>query len=150
ESRIVELQRQERGRQPAGHADLEARQRSSAGRPRHLFLGLARDEDRTVLIAHARTVRQQRIAIGEMRGRMKRDGGDTAATVTRRAVQRLDVRQDLVDLDAVRTDGVARQTIEHECVIGIRAMRDGDLHWQSWWYGRSLLEPCRAACGPRS
>ena len=99
ERRIVELQRQERGRQPAGHADLEALERSVARRPRHR---LARDENRAVLVAHARAVRQQRVSIDQVRVRVKRDRGDFVAALERGAVQRLDVRQDLIDLDAVR------------------------------------------------
>ena len=87
---------------------------------------LPRDDDRAVVVAHARAVRQQRVLVREVRVGVERHGGDLVLALERRAVQRLDVRQHLVDLDAAGVDVAARQAVEHERVVRIRAVGDGD------------------------
>ena len=89
---------------------------------------LTRHEDRTVAVAHARAVRQQRVSIHEVRVRVERHGGDFVLPGERRAVERLDVGQHLLDVDALDLDGAGRQTIEHEGVVGIGTVGNGDLH----------------------
>ena len=124
EVRLVDAQRQVGGGQRAGDGD-----------PRALDLRrtiLARHDDRTVLVAHARAVRQQRVLVDEMRVGVKRHRRHLVAPLERRPVQRLDVREHLVDDDAAGVDVVARQAIEHERVVGIRAVRDGDANLSHW------------------
>jgi hypothetical protein len=89
---------------------------------------LARHDDRTVAIAHARTVRQQDVAVGEMRVRVKRDGADLVAALERRAIQRFDVAEDVLDLDVAGRHLAAGQAVEHERVVGVRAVSDGNAH----------------------
>jgi hypothetical protein len=62
-------------------------------------------------------VRQQRVAILQMRVRVERHGGDFVPALECRTIQRLDVGEHLLDLDAVGRDGAARQAIEHERIV---------------------------------
>ena len=87
---------------------------------------VACDDDRAVVVAHAGAVRQQRVLVGEVRVGVKRDRGDLVLAVERGAVQGLDVGEHLVDLDAAGVDGAARQAEEHERVVRVGTMRDGD------------------------
>jgi hypothetical protein len=48
---------------------------------------------------------------------MKRNGGYLVLPLKRGAVQRLDVREHLIDNDAARVDVAARQSVEHERVV---------------------------------
>ena len=64
----------------------------------------------------------------QVRVGVERDGRDFVLAFERGAVQRLDVGQHLIDLDAVDVHGAARQAIEHERVVGIRTVSDGDFH----------------------
>jgi hypothetical protein len=57
---------------------------------------------------------------------VERHGGDFVAAVQRRAIQRLDIRQHLIDNDAVRIDGAARQAKEHERVVRVGTVGYGD------------------------
>ena len=74
-------------------------------------------DQRTVAIAHAGAVRQQCVLVAEMSERMKRHRGDFIAPLERRAVQRLDIGEHLIDDDAVCLDGAVRQSEEHEGVV---------------------------------
>ena len=106
---LVEPQRQVRGRQRAGNGDAGAADLSRPTLPAH--------DQRTVAIAHAGAVRQQRVLVAEMGERMKRHRGDFIAPLERRAVQRLDIGEHLIDDDAVCLDGAVRQSEEHEGVV---------------------------------
>src|SRR5262249_54363719 len=46
----------------------------------------------------------------------------------RGAVQRLDVGEDLIHVDAAGVDGARCQAIKHERIVRIRTVRDGDSH----------------------
>ena len=99
DGRLVELQRQKRRRQLAGHGDAHAlRATAPGGRVR------ARTTDRAVVVAHARAVRQERVAVGEVRVGMERHRGDLVRAFERGAVQRLDVGEHLIDVDTARAD----------------------------------------------
>ena len=70
---------------------------------------LPSDDDRAVVVAHAGAVRQERVLVGEVGVGVKGHRGHLVFAVERRAVQRLDVREDLLDLDApVSTVPLAR------------------------------------------
>ena len=115
---LVEPQRQVRGRQRPRNRDAAPLDgRRSAG---------LRDDDRAVVVAHAGAVRQQRVLVGEVRVGVKRDGGDFVRAVERGAIQRLDVGQHLLDDEPAGIDGAARQAEEHERIVGIGAVGDGD------------------------
>ncbi len=59
---------------------------------------------------------------------MKGNGRDLVLALEGAPIQRLDVRENLIDVDAVHANGAAGQAIEHECVIGIRTVRDSNFH----------------------
>jgi hypothetical protein len=118
--RRVEAEREERGRERPRNRDAHAIERR---RQR-----LARDDDRAVAIAHARTVRQQDVPIREVRVRVERHRADLVLALERRAVEGLDVRQNVVDLDVPGRHLAARETVEHERVVGIGAVGDGYAH----------------------
>ena len=106
---LVEPQRQVGGGQRPrnGHAGAADLARST----------LAAHDQRTVAITHAGAVRQQRVLVGEMGERMKRHRRHFIAPLERRAVQRLDIGEHLIDDDAVCLDGAVRQAEEHEGVV---------------------------------
>ena len=89
-------------------------------------IGVARDEARAVAIAHRGAVRQQRVAVGQVGVGVDRDRGDLELTAHRALVQRLDVLQ-LVDVgEAFGVDLPGGERVEHERVVGIRAVGDVD------------------------
>ena len=107
EVRVEELQGQKRGRQAAGNGNPHALEgHGPAAAP-----WLPRHEDRTVPVAHARAVRQQRVPIHQVRVGMERHGGDFVLPVERRAVERLDIGEHLFDVDAF--DAARRRTPDH-------------------------------------
>src|SRR5204863_303547 len=67
-----------------------------------------------------------RSLVGQVSEGMKRDGADFVLPLERGAVQRLDVREHLVDDDAAGVDVVARQSVKHEGIVGVGTMRDGN------------------------
>src|SRR5712692_4427182 len=85
---LIQSQREERGREFAGHGYEPSRERTARVLPRCRF---ARDEARAVAIADARAMREQGIPVGEIRVRVQRDRGDFQLTRERAPVQRLDV-----------------------------------------------------------
>jgi hypothetical protein len=119
DGRIEQPQRHESGGQFAWHRDAHAFERR-----RRRF----RDDDRAVAIAHARAVRQEDVPVGQMRVRIERHRRDLVRAVERGAVQRLDVRQHMFELEARRRHFAAREAEEHERIVGIRAVRDSDFH----------------------
>ena len=88
----------------------------------------ARDDHRAVVVAHAGAVRQQQIPIGEVGVGVERHGADLVLAFERRAIQRLDVRQHMLDLEIAGRDLAAGKAVEHEGVVGIRTVSDGDAH----------------------
>src|SRR5262249_9196740 len=87
--------------------------------------------DRPIAIAHARAVGQEDVAVGQMRVGVKRNRADLVRAFEGGTVQRLDVRQHVLEFVPVRRHGAARQAVEHERVVRIRAVRDVDLHTSS-------------------
>src|SRR6267143_3181733 len=87
---LIQSQREERGREFAGHGYEPSRERTARVLPRRRF---ARDQARAVAIANARAMREQGIPVGEIRVRVQRDRGDFQLTRERAPVQRFDVRQ---------------------------------------------------------
>ena len=120
-SPIAEPQGEERGRHPAGHGDLDAAEIVFGQR-------LARDDDRPVAGAHARPVREQDVPVLDERVRVERDRRHLEPALERPLVQRLDVLQDVLELEAARIDLARGERPEHECVVGIRAVAEPDLH----------------------
>ena len=117
-----EPERQECGRHRARHDDLLAAQVVD-GR------GLAADDDRAVAGADARAVGEQRVVLLHERVGGERDRGDLEARGARPLVERLDIRQNLLERESARIDEIRRQRPEHEGVIGIGAVADANLHW---------------------
>ena len=109
------------GREPAGDRDSSAR--SSAGVER-----LARDDDGPYAVAHRGAVRQQPVAVGDVRVGAHRERRDLEPPLARPVVQRLDVRDDVLELEPARVDAARRDRPEHERVVGIRAVSDTDPH----------------------
>src|SRR5581483_8222404 len=73
-------------------------------------------------------VRQENVAAGQVRVCVKRDGADLVLPREGRAIQRLDVRENVLELESVRRNQAAGHAIEHEGVVGIRAVGDADFH----------------------
>ena len=63
-----------------------------------------------------------------MRVGVKRNRADFVLALEGGAVQRLDVGEQVAELDAVGRHLAARQPVVHERVVGIRTMGDGDFH----------------------
>ena len=62
-------------------------------------------------------MRQQGVTVEQVRVGMKRHRRNLVRALERRPVERLDIGQHLVDLDALHLDGSRRQPIKHEGVI---------------------------------
>ena len=89
---------------------------------------LARDDDRPVARAHARAVREEHVAVLHERVRVQRDGGHLEPALERPLVQRLDVPQDVLELEPARVDAARGEAPEHERVVGVGAMAEADQH----------------------
>ena len=63
----------------------------------------AGDDDRTVVVAHARPVRQEKVLVRQMRVGVERDRGHLVGARERRAIQRLDVAEQMFDLEAAQS-----------------------------------------------
>src|SRR5262245_50618234 len=83
-----------------------------------------------------------------MRVGIERDGGDFVLPLERGAVERFDIGEDLVHLDALDLHGTARQAIKHECVVGIRTVSNSNLHRLNSLAINSRNSP--TAAGPES
>src|SRR5690606_23677780 len=94
----------------------------------------------TVLVAHARSMGQQQVLVGDVRVGVEGDGGYLVRAVERGAVQRFDVAEQVFDLESVGGNAAARETEEHEGVIGIGAVGDGDLH-RRYFFFSSFFDP---------
>ena len=116
-----EPQDEVRGRQPARDHDLELAQRREPER-------LARHHDRPVAQAERGAVGQQQVAIGDVRVRAHRDRADLEPAFGRPVVQRLDVRDDLLELEPAHVHSPGLDRPEHERIVGVRAVSDPDPH----------------------
>jgi hypothetical protein len=117
----VHAQDEEGRRHPAGDSDLDVAQLL----PRERLL---RHDDRAVAGAHARAVRQQDVLVLDERVRVERQRRDLEPSVERPEVQRLDVLQDVLELEVAGVDLPRRERPEHERVVGIRAVSEPDQH----------------------
>ncbi len=71
-------------------------------------------------------MRQQRVLVDEVRVGVERHGRDFVLAIERRAVQGLDIGEHLIDDEPAGIDRAAGQAKEHERIVGIRAVGDGD------------------------
>ena len=58
---------------------------------------------------------------------MKRDGANIVETLHRFAIERLNVGERMVELQAGHADLICSQPIEHEGIIRVRAMGHGNI-----------------------
>ena len=114
-------QDEERGRHLPGHGDLDLAQLVLRHR-------LPRDDDRPVARAHARPVREQRVALLHERVRVQRDRRHLEPALERPLVQRLDVAEHVLELEAARVDAILGQGPEHEGIVGVGAVAEADQH----------------------
>ena len=117
----VEPQDEKCGGHPAGHGDLERLQLL----PRELVTS---DHDGAVARTHARPVRQHRVSVLDIRVRVQRDRGRLEPAVDRPFVQRLDVAQDMLELEPACVDLIRGERPEHERVVGIGTVSEPDQH----------------------
>ena len=86
--------------------------------------GPAGNQARPVLIAHRGSVRQQSVGIGQIGVGVNRDRGDFELTAQRALVERFYILE-LVDvMEPVGLDFALGESIKHECVVGVGAVRD--------------------------
>ena len=117
-------------REPEGRNAVVIRPGTAISAPRSCSKRerLARDEDRPVAGADPRAVRQQRVAVLHERIRVQRDRRHLEPALERPRVERLDVLQHLLELEAARVDAPGRERPEHERVVGIRAVAEPNQH----------------------
>ena len=98
-----------------------------SSRPQLLELErLAGDDDRPVAEPHRGAVRQQQVAVGDVRVGAHRDRGHLEPSLGRPLVERLDVRDDLLELEPARVDAPGLDRPEHEGVVrDLRYVRHG-------------------------
>src|SRR5437867_3579667 len=85
-----------------------------------------RSKARAAALANARAMREQGIPVAEIRICMQGDRGDFQLPGQRAPVQRLDVGQLVHVATAAGVDFSGRHRPEHECVVGVGAVRDAD------------------------
>jgi len=110
-----ELQRQKSAGHGPGHGDFCL----SQVRPVERFFG---HEQRPIAVAHAGSARQQGILRADIGVSMKADSRNIQLAPGGPLVQRLDVLQDVLELEAAGGDQFPGQPIEHESVIRIGRM----------------------------
>jgi len=86
----------------------------------------ARDDDRPIARAHRRAVRQQHVLLLHERVRGERDRGHLEPPLERPLVQRLDVAQDVLELELARVDLARGEAPEHERVVRVWAVSKAD------------------------
>jgi hypothetical protein len=72
-------------------------------------------------------VRQQQVLVGQVRIGMERHSAHFILPLERGAVEGLDVLQDVIEMETRRVHLAGSDPEMHEGVIGIRAVRNGDL-----------------------
>ena len=112
---------EERRRHASGHRDLEVGEVVQRER-------LARNDDGAVAGAHARAVRQEDVAVLNEGVGVKGDRRRLQAPFERPLVQRLDVAEHMLELEAARVDAAGGKPPEHEGVVGVRAVSEADPH----------------------
>ena len=89
--------------------------------------GTTGDNHRAVAFADAAARRQQSVVVLNVGERVKRDCGQVVNTFHCFAIQRLDVAEGVCEAQARYADFVGRQPVEHEGIVGVGAVGDGDL-----------------------
>jgi hypothetical protein len=118
---VEDFEREIGGGQGAGNGDFDAAQ--ILGRQR-----LAGDDHGAVALADAAAATHQRVVLLQVRVGVEADGGDVEeGLVLGAAVEGLDVAQGVGEAVAGDADLVGGQAIEHEGVIGVGTVGDGDL-----------------------
>ena len=97
EVRLVDAQREVGRRERAGNRDAAALHAVRARGSRRPGSDGGRDDDRAVLVAHARAVRQQRVLVHQVRVGVKRHGGHLVLAVERRAIRASRCPQHLIE-----------------------------------------------------
>ncbi len=107
--------RGEAARDGDGHPPQIVRPR---GRPRH--------HQRTVPLPHAGPAAQERVTLRQVGVGVERDGGHVDLAFESEAIEALDVVQDLHHLVAGGRHASAGEAVEHEGIVGIRAVPHPD------------------------
>ena len=89
----------------------------------HRFLG---NHQGAVAIPHAGPAVQQAVSIVQKGIGVKGDGRDLVAAFQCPSIQRLDVLQDVTELEPAAVDAILRQRIEHEGIVRVRTVGYGD------------------------
>ena len=84
------------------------------------------DDHRAVAVAHAAPARQQGVLVEQEGVGVDADGGHFEFAAQRSAVERLDVLQLVLERETARVDLVVGQGMEHEGVVGIGTVADGN------------------------
>ena len=119
---LIEAQREKRGRQLSGDGHKTTCQLL----PWVMRRRFAGDDPRAIAIANARAVCEQRVAVGEIRKGVQRNGGDFELAGKRAPIEALDVGQLVRVAAATRVDLAGGHCPEHERIVRIRAVRDAD------------------------
>ena len=123
DGRLIQSQRQKRGCQFAGHGHEPSRERTLCI---VFWRGCARDEARAIAVADTRAMREQGVAIGEIRVGVQRDRGDLELAGQRAPIQRLDVGELVRVATATGVDLPARHCPEHEGIVGVGTVGDAN------------------------
>jgi len=113
------LQREKRAGHGAGDGD---------GAPGDFVAGkfLFCDEHRSVAVAHARATGQERVFVAYIGVGMNADRGDVEFAARGALVEGLDVLEDVFETEVGGWDEIFRQGIEHERIIRIGRMAEGE------------------------
>ena len=119
--RREEPQGQEGRGEGAGHGHLEIG--DAGGRKR-----LARHEQRPVAVADAAPAGHERVLVGHVGIGVEGNRGDLVPARARALVQGLDVHELVLDVEVARGHLPLGEAVEHEGVVAVGAVGQGDLH----------------------
>ena len=86
-----------------------------------------RNDHRPIALAHAAAARHQRVQILNIRIGVKRNRGHIVDAFARLLVQRLDIAKRVREAQSRHANLAGGQAVEHEGIVGIRAVSDADL-----------------------
>ncbi len=126
DGRIEDFEREIGGREGTGNSNLDAAE-ILQGNP------VAGDDHGTVPFADAAATAHQRVVLLDVGVSVEADGADIVEGLFAcAAVEGLDIAKRVRKAIAGDANFIRRQAVEHEGIVGVGAMGDGDFQWHGW------------------
>ena len=120
--RVEDFQRKVRSCQGAGNGDFDPAQVIVRDRPKG-------DDHRAVALSDAAATAHQCVVVLHVGVSVKADGGDIVKSIVlSSAIERFNVAQGVGELVSGHADLVCGKSVEHEGIVGVGTVRDGDIN----------------------